>query len=118
MKNKINIKIFCWVLSVSVSFSVCGQTYTLMQCRTMALENNIKMRTAKKNVEESEQDRKEAFTKYFPEVSAVGVGFAADKGLLEMDLLPGMSLSMMKKRASRWGYCHATGFCRRTNRQC
>lgn len=96
MKNKINIKIFCWVLSVSVSFSVCGQTYTLMQCRTMALENNIKMRTAKKNVEESEQDRKEAFTKYFPEVSAVGVGFAADKGLLEMDLLPGMSLSMMK----------------------
>ena len=41
-------------------------------------------------------DRKNAFTRYFPSVSASGGGFIANKGLMELNMGPDMSMSMMK----------------------
>lgn len=70
--------------------------YTLDECRTMALENNVKLRNAANAVESARQERKEAFTKYFPSVSATGMAFNADKGLLQMDMGQGMQMSMLK----------------------
>lgn len=70
--------------------------YTLDECRTMALENNVKLRNAANAVESARQERKEAFTKYFPSVSATGMAFNADKGLLQMDMAPDMQMSMLK----------------------
>lgn len=70
--------------------------YTLDKCRTMALENNVKLRNAANAVESARQERKEAFTRYFPSVSATGMAFNADKGLLQMDMGQGMQMSMLK----------------------
>lgn len=85
------------VLCGSLSFSAWGQkTYTLDECREMALHNNVAVRNAANSVEAARQERKEAFTKYFPTVSATGAAFNADKGLLEMDMGPGMQASLLK----------------------
>lgn len=70
--------------------------YTLDECRTMALRNNVRVRNASNEVEAARQGRKEAFTGYFPNVSASGVGYNANKGLLNMDMGPGMGMSLLK----------------------
>ena len=88
-----------------IAFIVCGsavvpafgqQTYTLEQCRSMALSHNIKMKKAQTEVRSAEETKKEALTTFFPTVSASGVAFNANKGLLEMELAPGMGMSMLK----------------------
>lgn len=69
---------------------------TVEQAVSDALENNVRTRNADNDLEAARQDKKQAFTKYFPTVSAAGFGFMADKGLLEMSLGQGMNMSMMK----------------------
>lgn len=68
---------------------------TLEQCRAMALENNESMKNAANNVESAVQTRKEARTNYFPTVSATGMGYNANKGVMAMSLA-GMDISLMK----------------------
>lgn len=62
----------------------------------MAIENNIKTRNAENSVQIARQQRSEAFTKYFPELSASGVGYNANKGLLQLDMMPGINMSLLK----------------------
>ena len=61
-----------------------------------ALSNNVRMRNAENEIRMAEHDRKNAFTRYFPSVSASGGGFIANKGLMELNMGPDMSMSMMK----------------------
>lgn len=70
-------------------------SYTLQQLKDSALCNNIAIRTARYDIEAAQQQRKEAFTKYFPNVSGMGAWFNADKGMAKMDINP-ISISMMK----------------------
>lgn len=80
-----------------LSLSAFGQKqYTLDECRELALRNNVAVRNAANNVEAARQERKEAFTKYFPTVSASGAAYNANKGLLEMDMSPEMQMSLAK----------------------
>ncbi|MEG1729226.1 MAG: TolC family protein [Bacteroidaceae bacterium] len=88
-----------------IAFILCGilavplygqKTYTLEQCRAMALSCNIKIRQAHTGVHTAEQTRKEAYTAYFPTVSATGAAYNANKGLVQMELAPGMRMSMLK----------------------
>lgn len=81
--------------------SVCGvassqNVYSLEQCRQLALSQNIKMTEAGRKVEMADETKKEAFTNYFPSVTAGGGGFIANKGLIEMELAPGMGASFAK----------------------
>ena len=62
----------------------------------MAVSHNAKMVNAKNAVAEAEQTKKEAFTNYFPIVSATGMGFNADKGMAKMQLQPDMAMEMCK----------------------
>ena len=62
------------------------QVYTLDECIEMALQNNVRTKNADNDLRMAEQQQKSAFTNYFPSVSASGIGFMADKGLLEMDM--------------------------------
>ncbi|MBQ3959246.1 MAG: TolC family protein [Muribaculaceae bacterium] len=68
-------------------------TYTLEQVLDAARANNIAMRTARHNIEAAQQQRKEAFTKYFPQVSATGLWFRANKGMAETSLNLGEMIS-------------------------
>ena len=74
-------KIFILILSVVCYNHVVAQTYTLEQLKDSALCHNIQMRNAKHDVEVARQQRKEAFTKYFPNISAMGLGFNTDHGM-------------------------------------
>lgn len=90
-----------WMLCMTLAGAMTAplqaqKVYTLDECRTMALQNNVKVRNAANAVESSRMQKKESFTKYFPDVSASGAGFLADKGLLQLDMGPGMQMSLMK----------------------
>ena len=66
--------------------SIAAQTYTLQQLKDSALQNNIAIRNAKHSIDAAQQQRKEAFTKYFPAVSGTGLWFNADKGMAQTEL--------------------------------
>lgn len=97
-----NKTLLCSFLGGMISVSSLAQNlgtakvYTLEQCVNEAVSNNLKLRNADKQILMSEEQRKEAFTKYFPTVSAMGLGYMADKGLVQIDLGGGMAMSLLK----------------------
>ena len=84
MKRTINI-ILCFVCC---SLTATAQSYTLEQLKDSALQHNIAIRSAHQNIESARQQRKEAFTKYFPNVSGTGLWFNANKGMAQTSLNP------------------------------
>lgn len=90
------------IIGLVCSLSLCAvsaeaqQLLTLEECSRLALENNAKMKNARLDVKGSEESRKEAFTKYFPTISATGGAFASDNGMAEMVLMPGMEMTLAK----------------------
>lgn len=72
------------------------QTYTLDECIREALSNNVRIKNANNDLSASRHVRQKAFTQYFPTLSASGGGFMSDKGLLEMEMMPGEKISMLK----------------------
>ena len=65
-----------------------GVGLSLSQLKDSARQNNIALRTARLDIEAASQQRKEAFTKYFPNVSGTGAWFNANKGMAKMDVNP------------------------------
>jgi outer membrane protein TolC len=76
------------MIVLGCAVSVSAQTYTLEQIKDSALHNNMAIRSARYNIEAAQQQRKEAFTKFFPNVSGTGLWFNANKGMAKMDLNP------------------------------
>lgn len=70
---------------------------TLDQCISMALENNKKAENAKKNVEAAINLKREAFTKYFPEIAGMGMAFWANHDILQYNLLDIVELGLIKR---------------------
>ena len=62
--------------------------YTLQQIKDSALQNNIAVRSARYDIEAAQQQRKEAFTKYFPNISGKGFWFNANKGMAQTTINP------------------------------
>lgn len=83
-------------LLLAASSAQAQRLMTAEQAVSDALQNNVRMKNSDNDLEAARQAKKQAFTKYFPTVSATGIGYMADKGLLEMSLAPGMEMSMMK----------------------
>ena len=97
MINKIDKR-----LLISLSFIIChlsfsvAQTYTLEQLKQLAVENNYSLRSARNAIEQSKEVKSEAFTKYFPQVSALGLGFQNNKPMIDIDVeLPDMIASII-----------------------
>ena len=65
-------------------------TYTLEQLLDSARSHNIALRNGQRDIEAAQEQRKEAFTKFFPTVSATGAWFNANKSMAqtELDLTP------------------------------
>ena len=57
------------------------------------MRNNVAIRSAKYGVEAAQQQRKEAFTKYFPSVSGTGLWFNANKGMAQTTINPSESIT-------------------------
>ena len=96
-----------------LAVALCGpltlhaQNYTLEQCKALALENNNKIKNGKLSIDIATQTRKEAFTNFFPTVSAAGMAFMASHDMVRMSVpidlpipgmtLPPLSMGMMKE---------------------
>ncbi|MCL1934143.1 MAG: TolC family protein [Candidatus Azobacteroides sp.] len=82
------------ILCFTINSVFSQNMLTLEQCKALALKNNRQIKNAELSVEKAEQQKKEAFTKYFPSVNAIGMGFLANKPLLSMDLSAMMQPTM------------------------
>ena len=74
------------IIALSCTITASAQTYTLEQLKDSALQNNIAIRKARHSIDAAQQQRKEAFTKYFPTVSGTGLWFNANKGMAQTEL--------------------------------
>ena len=92
---------FATAMKKIISLIVCSvycciaaaQTYTLEQLLDSARHNNITLRNAQRGIDAAQQQRKEAFTKYFPTVSFTGTWFNANRGMAKMDVNPSEYIS-------------------------
>ena len=71
-------------------------TYTLDQLKQLAVENNYNLRSARNAIQQSKEVQSEAWTKFFPQVSALGLGFQNNKPMIDIDIeLPDVIASMI-----------------------
>ncbi len=70
--------------------------YRLEDCKRIAIENNRKLKKSQLEILASQQLKKEAFTHYFPSVTASGAGILPKASLLSVDMA-GMSLGLLDK---------------------
>ncbi|MCR4602808.1 MAG: TolC family protein [Prevotella sp.] len=61
---------------------------SLQQLKDSALRYNNAIRSAELDIAAAQQQRKEAFTKYFPNISGTALSFNANRGMAEMDIDP------------------------------
>ena len=93
MKRTIIIILSACLLSISVH---AQEIFSLEKCKELALTNNTKTLNSQLSLDAAEQGKKEALTKYFPSVSATGMGFAASDPMMEMASEHG-SMGMLEK---------------------
>lgn len=62
-----------------------AQTLSLEECRAAAVEHNRTLRNSRLDLDAASQTRREAFTNYFPQISASGGLFQAQHGLVQAD---------------------------------
>ena len=70
-----------WGLSLKAQ-----QHLTLEQVQQLAVEHNINMRTADNSIQQAIEQKKEAYTLYFPTISATGLGFKANHDMMRKDI--------------------------------
>lgn len=81
-------KILAFVLCSLCCGFLSAQTYSLEQLKDSALHNNFAIRSAQYDIEAASQQRKEAFTKFFPNISGTGLWFNANKAMAQTSLNP------------------------------
>lgn len=86
------------LLLTTVSY---GQTLTLDQCKQYALENNHQVKNSHLGLQAARETQKEAYTHYFPKVSANALGMQAIDPLLQINLeggnLPGVNMGLFNQ---------------------
>lgn len=107
MKRYYHKSIILTLLSLFAADAYCvspDSVYTLQECRDMALKNNAAMTTAANNLKAAEETSREAFTKYFPEISAGASAFTANHDILQYRVLDLVTLGIIKngKAAGIW----------------
>lgn len=97
MKRKNILSLFLLSAGCMLSLNTFAQkAYSLDECIEAALSNNVRMKNAQNNLRMAKHSKQEAFSKYFPTVSAMGSGFLADKSMVRMELSPEMQMAFMK----------------------
>lgn len=76
-------------LLVCCGYANSQQTLTLDECRNLAVQNNKELQISGEKVKAAKEEKKAAFTKYFPQLSATGsyLWNQKDINLLDMDAL-------------------------------
>lgn len=71
------------VFMVSTAAMQAKEALTLTECHEMALRHNVAIRNSALQSEAAKEVRREAFTKYFPEISATGMAFKSNTDVLK-----------------------------------
>lgn len=79
-------KIFTILGIATCSLGFAQTSLTLEDCHRLAVENNAKVRVAESNRQAAMETSKDAFTKYFPNVSTSWLGFRSNKGVVQYTL--------------------------------
>lgn len=70
-----------------IGFHLSAQTnYSLNECKRLAIENNRTIKNSNLHIDAATEVKKEAFTNYFPSLSATGFGFKAKDPFLSLDM--------------------------------
>lgn len=70
-----------------ITVFISAQTkYSLEDCKQLTIENNRKIKNSRLEIESSKETKMDAFTNYFPSVSASAFGFAAKDPLVTMNM--------------------------------
>ncbi|MCM1076729.1 MAG: TolC family protein [Bacteroides sp.] len=103
MKSKYTI---CMVIALALSSfalkaqdagSVDSLTLSLRECREMALKKNYSVQTAANDIKIAKATSDEAFTKYFPEVSASGGYFRSHHDVIQYNVLNLFEIGLIDK---------------------
>jgi len=76
--------VFVLIAVMCANHIYAQRVLTLEESKQLALHNNAKSKNSRLEVEASKQIKKSAFTNFFPNISAGGLMFEAQKGLMEM----------------------------------
>ncbi len=82
--------ILCFFAAMGSVAAAQQKTYTIDDFRSLALQRNIGVKSAELQVESAKETQKQAFTRYFPTVSATGMGVLTSEGVLGMSAFNGM----------------------------
>ena len=87
------------IVMTSAQMGIMAQDslYTLEQCIDLTLQNSKQLKNAQNETESAVYLRKEAFTKYFPEVSGVGLFFWANHDIIQYNVLDLIELGILNK---------------------
>lgn len=83
-------------VTLMAAFASWGEVYTLDECVDMTLRNNKQAENARNDVSAAIHLRREALTKYFPEISAVGMAFWANHDIFQYNVLDLIELGIIK----------------------
>lgn len=96
-------KIFITIIALMAVMSASAQqnepsdtVLTLQQCIDMAVANNASLKRAGNDAAAATQTRKEAFTKYFPQISATGFGFRSHNYVFQYNALDMLNIELVK----------------------
>ncbi len=80
------------MLALGLFSSLHAQTLTLDDCRRMAVENSTRMKNVMLDRDIAVETDRQAFTSFFPQISAAGMWFKSDEPLVQSEL----DLSLVK----------------------
>lgn len=80
------MKRFFFVAALLVPLHAAAQTYTLEDCRSLAVQNNIAAREARSAIPIADEKEHQAFAAYLPQVSGSVLGFWSPEPMLSLDL--------------------------------
>lgn len=86
--NRIIAVLLVMALGGIASGVVAQNCYSLEQLRARARQNNHAIAQSQRNIDVAVLQRKEAFTKFFPSISASALTFDASKGMASMNVNP------------------------------
>lgn len=87
----------CSACFTAVSQNTADSVYSLQQCKSLALANNADIHMADNNLRAAIETRKEAFTKYFPEVTAGASAFKTHNDVIQYNVLDMFTLGIINK---------------------
>jgi len=91
------------IFAQNTSADSIHKSYNLQECIELAIKHNYMLDNARKDIELSNQQKKEALTKYFPDISAGLTAYQAHTPFIEESLslpitgVPAIPVTMMKK---------------------